>query len=65
MGCLGSEIDICWKISNYYVLGQNFDEFSEMATKIWKKSPTCFDSYSATSKQVGDFFKFCSLLGMP
>ena len=24
--------------------------------KIWKKSPTCFDIYTVTSKQVGDFF---------
>ena len=25
--------------------------------EIWKKSPTCFDFYSVTAKQVGDFCK--------
>ena len=29
--------------------------------KNLRKSPTCFD---ITSKQVGDFFKFCGLLTM-
>ena len=33
--------------------------------KIWKKSPTCFDIYSVTSKQVGDFFIFCGLFRKP
>ena len=28
------------------------------ATKFEKKSPTCFDVDSVTSRQVGDFFKF-------
>ena len=30
--------------------------FSEKATKFEKKSPTCFDIYTVTSKQVGYFF---------
>ena len=30
--------------------------YCEKATK-YEKSPTCFDIYSVTSKQVGDFFQ--------
>ena len=30
-----------------------------------KESPTCFDIYSVTSKEVEDFFKFYGLLRKP
>ena len=32
--------------------------------KNLRKSPTCFNITEQTSKQVGDFFKFCGLLTM-
>ena len=40
--------------------------YSEKATNLKKKiSPACFDIYSVTSKQVGDYFKLCGLFRKP
>ena len=33
--------------------------------KIWKRSRTCFDIYSVTSKQVGDFLFIFQILWLP
>ena len=42
--------------------------FSEKATKIWKKYPSCFDKSAdllgKRQKKEGDFYKFFSLLTM-